>query len=133
MPVFLRALAVLTVIIALGAAAACQHDPVGVRCDLGTAIRTDDVSLASNSLDCTSRLCLAAGRPGGGDDGADVRTGMCTDACASDDDCPRDPRSPCTSGFACAPVMRTTTFACTPMCVCRDQLDPDTVEYCKTR
>ncbi len=110
--------------------AGCDPDPVGRRCDLGAPVEPAEVVLASGSLDCTSRLCLHAGE----DDGvaAATSTGMCTAACATDDDCLADSTTPCEGGFACAPVTSVGPFGCEPVCVCRDDLDAalDVAETC---
>ena len=105
---------------AVVALTACEADPVGRRCDLGPKPPANDIVIATGSLDCATRLCLAVP----GDDA------MCTDTCATDDDCPMSPGSPCTTGFTCAPVLRTGEWSCTPLCVCKDALDPSTAGYC---
>ena len=102
---------------------ACAAEPVGRRCDLGAPPSKDDIVIAGGSLDCVSRLCL--GVPGA--------PPMCTNTCATDDDCPMEPSSPCHGGFTCAPAVRVGTFACAPMCVCKDTLDPGTAQYCEQR
>jgi hypothetical protein len=113
----------LLVILAGSALAACAADPVGRRCDVGGHAGPDDILIATDSLDCASRLCL----------GVPDSEPMCTDTCATDDDCPRSPGSPCASGFTCAPVLRTGEWTCTPLCVCKDALDPGIASYCANR
>lgn len=102
------------------ALAACAPDPVGRRCDVGPAPRPDDIVIATDSLDCLSRLCL--GTPGA--------PPMCSAACATDDDCPAEPSSPCHAGFTCAPAVDTGPFRCQRMCVCKDAVDPVVAQVC---
>src|SRR5512140_2764409 len=115
------------------AVAGCAPEPVGRRCDLGTAVPADQVTLASSSLDCVSRLCLVTPSPDQQTGDPARQIGRCTHACATDDDCPRDPTSTCEVGFACAPAVAVGAFACDSLCVCRDALDPTTIAYCATR
>ena len=112
----MRSLLVILAVLASG----CAADPVGRRCDLGTKPGPNDILIATDSLDCASRLCL----------GVPDQAPMCSDTCATDDDCPMSPGSPCASGFTCAPVLRTGEWSCTPLCVCRDAVDPGTAAYC---
>lgn len=100
--------------------AACAPEPVGRRCDVGPAPHPGDIVIASDSLDCLSRLCL--GTPGA--------SPMCSATCATDDDCVAEANTPCHAGFACAPAVTTGPFACATMCVCRDAIDPGTAQIC---
>lgn len=105
--------------LALATLAACDPEPVGLRCDLGEPARPGETVITSGSLDCTSRLCLRA---------ADSTTaggntiGMCTETCERDDDCVGDPTTPCDSGFTCAAPVAVGPFGCEKMCVCADDL-----------
>jgi hypothetical protein len=90
--------------------ASCNPEPVGRRCDLGTEPAEYETVISSQSLDCTSRLCLQQA----GDANA-----LCTAQCDSDDDCLGDPSTPCTTGFACEIVAEVGPYAGESMCVCR--------------
>lgn len=102
---------------------ACDEEPVGRLCDLGSAPQGMEVVIASPSLDCVSRTCLrvpltqelpaGSSFPSGG-------TGLCTATCESDDDCVRDPDSPCLGGFECRVAVTVGPFCCQKLCACRD-------------
>jgi len=103
---------------------ACSSNPVGRICDLGTEMPgTNEVVVASPSLDCVSRTCLrvplsrelppGSSFPGG-------TSGLCTAECESDSDCDRVPESPCVSGFTCGVAVQVGPFCCQKFCICKD-------------
>ncbi len=111
-------------VVSVVAAAGCDPEPVGLRCDLGGSAPPGETVIASGSLDCTSRICL---RPALSTTAGADTIGMCTDSCTSDEDCVGDPSTPCTGGFACAVPTAVGPFGCESMCVCRDDLVSDEV------
>lgn len=105
----------------------CTENPVGRRCDLGTASpNVSEVVLASPSLDCVSRSCLrvpltrADGVPPGGV--YDPNIGLCTAECSVDSDCDRVPESPCVTGFTCGIAVTVGTSCCRNFCICKDYI-----------
>ena len=110
---------------------ACANEPVGRVCDLGATPATNEVVVASPSLDCVSRTCLrmplAQELPAGSEYPAGPN-GLCTAECVSDDDCERSPDSPCAGGFACAVAVSVGPFCCRKFCMCRDYgVPPDPI------
>jgi hypothetical protein len=109
-------------------ATGCADNPVGRKCDLGTATPgVNDVVVASPSLDCVSRTCLKV--PQGrdlppGSDPLPGNTGLCTAECTSDDECNRVPESPCVTGFTCGIPDGVTVgdFCCRKLCICKDYI-----------
>ncbi len=103
----------------------CSGNPVGRLCDLGEAnAATEEVVVASQSLDCVSRTCLRVPKnrdlpPGSGPTGD---SGLCTAECSSDGDCDRVPESPCATGFACGVAVTVGPFCCRKLCICRDYI-----------
>jgi hypothetical protein len=86
---------------------------VGRVCDPGTAPAPNEIILASPSLDCDARLCLAFGS---------APPAMCSATCFDATDCQEAPESACTAGFTCAPVVSVGPFACQNVCVCADRV-----------
>jgi len=85
---------------------------VGRVCDPGT-VQPNETVVASPSLDCDSRLCMAI---------AFSTPPMCTATCVDASDCSESVESACPSGFACAPVVSVGPFACQNLCVCNDRV-----------
>jgi hypothetical protein len=120
---------VLVALLSIAAAGAlgsgCTDNPVGRRCDLGTATpQVSEVVLASPSLDCVSRSCLRVPLsrevpPGGTYDG---NIGLCTAECSVDSDCDRVPESPCVTGFTCGIAVTVGPFCCRNFCICKDYI-----------
>jgi hypothetical protein len=103
----------------------CTDNPVGRRCDLGTATpQVSEVVLASPSLDCVSRSCLRVPLsrevPPGGI--YDPNIGLCTAECSADADCDRVPESPCVTGFTCGIAVTVGPFCCRNFCICKDYI-----------
>lgn len=108
----------------LAVSAACNGDPVGRICDLGTATpQTQEVVVASPSLDCVSRTCLrvplSKELPPGSSFPAG-NSGLCTAECTADADCDKVPESPCTTGFTCGIAVTVGPFCCRKFCICKD-------------
>ncbi len=108
------------------AGAACTSNPVGRICDIGTATPgSEEVVVASPSLDCVSRTCLrvpltrelppGSMYPSG-------NNGLCTAECVADDECDRVPESPCITGFTCGIAVTVGPFCCRKFCVCKDYI-----------
>jgi hypothetical protein len=104
----------------------CSSNEVGRICDIGTASPgSEEVVVASPSLDCVSRTCLRVplGRelppgsmyPSG-------TNGLCTAECEADTDCDRVPESPCITGFTCGIAVTVGPFCCRKFCVCKDYI-----------
>jgi hypothetical protein len=116
--------------IVLLALVACAGEPVGRKCDLGGEPAPSEVLVNTASLDCVSRTCLRVplGRdlPPGGDYPTGT-TGLCTAACATDDDCQGVAETPCRTGFTCGIPPGETVGAecCQKLCVCRDYVALD--------
>ncbi len=106
--------------------AACTENPVGRICDLGSGTpQTNEISIASPSLDCVSRTCLHQPLQRALPPGSTFptgNTGLCTAECTSDSDCDRVPESPCVTGFACTTPMTTGDYCCRKLCVCKDYI-----------
>ncbi|HEY4180273.1 MAG TPA: hypothetical protein VGM90_25700 [Kofleriaceae bacterium] len=106
---------------------ACQADPVGRLCDLGSAAPgPNELTIATPSLDCVSRTCLRTPverelPPGSVPPTGN--TGLCTAACGSDDDCEGVTETPCRTGFVCQIATTVGPFACEKLCVCRDYVN----------
>ena len=115
---------VLLGVLAAAALAGCTDNPVGRICDLGSEMpETNEVVVASPSLDCVSRTCLRVplGRelpPGSAFPSGN--NGLCTSECSSDSDCDRVPESPCTTGFTCGVAVTVGPFCCRKFCICKD-------------
>lgn len=115
---------------------ACAGEPVGRKCDLGGTPGPTETLVAS-SLDCVSRTCLHVplGRdlPAGGDYPTGT-TGLCTAACATDDDCAGVAETPCRTGFACGvpPGASVGDFCCQKLCVCKDYVALDATGHLDT-
>jgi hypothetical protein len=106
--------------------AGCNSTPVGLKCDLGTAIpQPNERVLASPSLDCITRLCLRV--PDGPPTNPPAAVGLCTAECAADSDCEKAPESPCSTGFTCGIAVTVGPFCCKKFCICKDYVVvPDT-------
>lgn len=106
---------------------ACDGEPVGRLCDLGSAAPgPDQLTIATPSLDCVSRECMKVPLERELPPGSIAptgNTGLCTAACGSDDDCEGVTETPCTTGFACRVATTVGDFACQKLCVCRDYID----------
>jgi len=119
-----RHVVLLGVILASALVSACEDNPVGRICDLGSQMpAATEVVVASPSLDCVSRTCLRVplGRelPAGSSFPAG-NNGLCTAECSSDDDCDRVPESPCVTGFTCGVAVTVGPFCCRKFCICKD-------------
>ncbi|MBI4508613.1 MAG: hypothetical protein HY698_03180 [Deltaproteobacteria bacterium] len=113
-PAFLQV--VLGLVLAL-AATACQENPVGRSCFIGSIdAGSGETILSSPALECQSRLCLHV--PSTDPEAKD----MCTAECSDDSDCDKVAESPCKKGFACTVPVVTGAFCCKKLCVCRDSL-----------
>ena len=121
--------AALALILSLAGLLACGAAPVGQKCDLGATSAADTVVIASGSVDCSSRLCL--GTLAGAAAASGRSLGLCTATCEADADCEAAEGSPCTAGFACAPVTAVGEHACERLCVCRDAIDPGAIASCQ--
>ena len=104
----------------------CTNNPVGRRCDLGTATpEASEVVVASPSLDCVSRTCLRVPQARALPPGSDPlpnNIGLCTAECSTDDDCDRVPESPCITGFTCGVAVTVGPFCCRKFCICKDYI-----------
>jgi hypothetical protein len=114
------------------ALAACNGNPVGRLCDLGTNMPDpSEVVVASPSLDCVTRECLKVPltnpTPPKGSMYPTGTNGLCTATCESNDDCNRVPESPCISGFTCGVAVTVGPFCCKKLCICKDYIQiPET-------
>ena len=119
-------LALLTVVWALGFACGRPY-PVGRPCDLGAAAvggaSGQIVIISSGAVECPSGLCL--GPTGSNAQGTGA---LCTERCASDEDCENNEAGPkgdpndsrCEGGFACMWPTTVGPYQCQRFCVCRD-------------
>jgi hypothetical protein len=119
--------AVLVALMSIAAlSTSCTDNPVGRRCDLGTATpQVNEVVVASPSLDCVSRTCLRVpqSRPlPPGSVPPPINIGLCTAECSSDGDCDRVPESPCITGFTCGIAVTVGPFCCRKFCICKDYI-----------
>lgn len=107
-------------------ASGCSENPVGRICDLGTAAPgTEEVVVASPSLDCVTRTCLRVPKTRELPPGSQYPTGnngLCTAECTSDADCDRVPESPCITGFTCGIAVTVGPFCCRNFCICKDYI-----------
>lgn len=103
-----------------GSAGCAQPAAVGAPCDLGIPAAGGSVTISSPVLECAGGVCMQVGDT----------PALCTAACQSDDDCRTVATSPsgggCKGGFTCASATAVGSYACHPLCVCRDSL-PATV------
>jgi hypothetical protein len=119
---------VLLATIAFGAfgASGCSENPVGRICDLGTAAPgTEEVVVASPSLDCVTRTCLRVPKSRELPPGSQYpsgNNGLCTAECTADSDCDRVPESPCITGFTCGVAVTVGPFCCRNFCICKDYI-----------
>jgi hypothetical protein len=118
-------------LVSLAFVAACSSNPVGRLCDLGSgATEISEVIIASPSLDCVSRTCLAVPLQGSLPPGSmypPTGEGLCTANCSQDSDCDRVPESPCVTGFTCGVAVTVGPFCCEKFCICKDYVVvPDT-------
>lgn len=119
---FLVALGVL----ALGLGGGCEDKHIGRPCNTNVtdagASGGQVAILTSPSLECPSRICLAAAHLGTGSaDDQNKLPAMCTATCSTDDDCSDgDPSSPCMGNFVCTWPTTAGSFCCQKMCVCHD-------------
>jgi len=121
----------LAVLVSFAFVAACTSNPVGRLCDLGSgATELSEVVIASPSLDCVSRTCLAVPLGNSLPMGAmypPPGNGLCTANCSQDSDCDRVPESPCVTGFTCGVAVTVGPFCCEKFCICKDYVVvPDT-------
>jgi hypothetical protein len=107
-------------------AAGCSENPVGRICDLGTAAPgSEEVVVASPSLDCVTRTCLRVPKSRELPPGSQYpsgNNGLCTAECSSDADCDRVPESPCITGFTCGIAVTVGPFCCRNFCICKDYI-----------
>jgi hypothetical protein len=121
----------LAVLVSFAFVAACTSNPVGRLCDLGSgATELSEVVIASPSLDCVSRTCLAVPLQASLPMGSvypPPGNGLCTANCSQDSDCDRVPESPCVTGFTCGVAVTVGPFCCEKFCICKDYVVvPDT-------
>jgi len=119
------------VLVGLAFVAACTSNPVGRLCDLGSgATQSSEITVASPSLDCVSRTCLAVPLQTSLPMGSvypPPGNGLCTANCTADSDCDRVPESPCVTGFTCGVAVTVGPFCCEKFCICKDYVVvPDT-------
>jgi hypothetical protein len=111
--------AIVAVCSAGGSAGCSQPTAVGAPCDLGVPASGGSVTISSPVLECAGGVCMQV----------TGTAALCTAACRSDDDC-RTISSPssggCQGGFICASATAVGTYACRPLCICKDSL-PATV------
>ncbi len=101
-------------------------EPVGRKCDLGFVPSPTEVVVSEPALDCAAGACLRV--PLGHDPAEPEGTaGLCTAACASDDDCAAVADTPCATGFTCGvpPGAVVGGGCCQHLCVCRDYVELD--------
>jgi hypothetical protein len=104
-------------------AVGCSDNPVGRKCDLGTATpQAGEVVVASPSLDCVSRTCLRVPGSRTPPPGNNYTGGLCTAECSADSDCDRVPESPCILGFSCGIAVTAGPFCCRKFCICKDYI-----------
>jgi hypothetical protein len=89
-------------------------------------------TINSQAVECPSRICLS---PAAEKNIGTVKP-LCTDGCSSDDDCEGETGAKgsglCTTGFICMVPTTVGDFCCRKLCVCKDLIETQGVDYGKT-